>query len=95
VTDHQAAVLLLDLVLIVTLAALAGRAARARGQPAVIGEIVTGILVGPTLFHGSVAATLLPTDVRPYLSAFANLGVVLFMFAVGLELEPGRLRAPT
>ncbi|MEU9607611.1 cation:proton antiporter [Streptomyces sp. NPDC048057] len=91
-TEHQVAILLADLALIVVVAQLAGRAARALGQPPVLGEIVGGILAGPTLFDGAVAETLFPFDVRPSLSALANLGLVLFMFIVGLEFDFGRLR---
>jgi K+:H+ antiporter len=35
------------------------------------------------LFHGKITATLFPVTLRPPLSALANLGVVMFMFAVG------------
>jgi Kef-type K+ transport system membrane component KefB len=93
VTELQVGILLADLALIVVVAWVIGRVARAFGQPAVIGEIIAGILVGPSLFHGAIAHTLFPMDVRPYLSALANLGLVLFMFVVGLELDFGRLRS--
>jgi Kef-type K+ transport system membrane component KefB len=66
------------------------------GQPAVIGEVLGGILIGPTLFGGVLSDTLFPTDIRPFLSALANLGVALFMFIVGLEFDrrllKGKLR---
>lgn len=91
-TDAQVAILLCDLALIVVLARLAGRLARALGQPAVIGEIVAGILAGPSLFHGAIADTLFPVDVRPHLTGLASVGLVLFMFAVGLEFDHERLR---
>lgn len=88
----QIVVLLLDLALVLVLSRLLGALARRFDQPAVIGEILAGILVGPTLFHGVIANTLFPADVRPFLSAFANLGVVLFMFIVGFELDHRLLR---
>ncbi|MFF4032756.1 cation:proton antiporter [Streptomyces sviceus] len=91
-TELQAAILLADLALILVLARLAGRLARALGQPPVLGEIVGGILVGSTLFDGAVAETLFPHEVRPYLGALANIGLVLFMFVVGLEFDFSRLR---
>jgi Kef-type K+ transport system membrane component KefB len=53
----------------------------------VLGEIIAGILLGPTLFHGKITATLFPITLRPPLSALANLGVVMFMFAVGYLLD--------
>lgn len=91
-TETQVAVLLADLGLIIAVAQVIGRIARTAGQPAVIGEIVGGILVGPTLLGGAIADTLFPMDVRPFLSALANLGLVLFMLVVGMEFDFDRLR---
>jgi Kef-type K+ transport system membrane component KefB len=66
------------------------------GQPPVIGEVVGGILLGPS-FLGRVwpdaAAFILPPSVAPSLGMIAQLGVVLYMFLVGLELNPSVLRA--
>ncbi|MFI9243928.1 cation:proton antiporter [Streptomyces sp. NPDC053086] len=91
-TETQVAILLADLALIIVVAQVVGRIARMLGQPAVIGEIVGGVLVGPTLLDGAVADALFPMDVRPYLGALANLGLVLFMFFVGMEFDFDRLR---
>ncbi|WP_244942565.1 cation:proton antiporter domain-containing protein [Streptomyces sioyaensis] len=91
-TELNAAILFADLSLILVMARVAGRIAHRLGQPAVIGEIVGGLLLGPTLFHGALAHALFPVDIRPYLSALANLGLVLFMFVVGCEVDFGRLR---
>ncbi|MBY8849512.1 cation:proton antiporter [Saccharothrix longispora] len=85
-TDHVA-VLLLDLALILLIAHAFGALARRFGQPPVIGEILAGILLGPTLFAGGLSAVVIPADVRPLLSPLANVGVALFMFLVGLELD--------
>src|SRR5262249_58031568 len=66
------------------------------GRAAVMGEVVAGILLGPSLL-GRVAleasAFLLPPSVAPYLGVLAQLGVILYMFLVGLELNAGLLRA--
>ncbi|NLU76579.1 cation/H(+) antiporter [Streptomyces sp. HNM0575] len=86
-TSHQIIFLFVDLALILLLARLLGMAAAKLGQPPVIGEVLAGILLGPTLFHGAISDTLVPTDVRPFLSALANVGVAIFMFIVGLELD--------
>ncbi|QEV19951.1 cation:proton antiporter [Streptomyces alboniger] len=91
-TPSQTLYLLLDLALILGLARLLGAAARALGQPAVIGEILAGVLLGPTLLGANFADTLFPADVRPLLSALAGVGLALFMFAVGLEIDLGVLR---
>ncbi|HVQ91174.1 MAG TPA: cation:proton antiporter [Mycobacteriales bacterium] len=87
---HQVVFLLLDLALIVMLARLLGAVAKRVGQPPVIGEILAGILLGPTLFGDAFSAALFPTDIRPFLTALANVGIAVFMFVVGLELN-GRL----
>lgn len=84
--------LLLDLAVILV-AARAGAAVFARlRQPPVIGEVVVGILLGPTLL-GELSATVFPLETRPLLKAFATIGVVVFMFVVGLEVDRGHLRS--
>jgi Kef-type K+ transport system membrane component KefB len=92
VTDQEVQLFLADLAIIILLARLLGTAAKRLGQPPVLGEIIAGILLGPTLFHGKITATLFPITLRPPLSALANLGVVIFMFAVGYELDLRLLR---
>jgi Kef-type K+ transport system membrane component KefB len=61
----------------------------------VIGEVVAGIALGPSLLgriSPEAAAFLLPASVAPYLSVIAQLGVILFMFLIGLELNLGVLK---
>jgi Kef-type K+ transport system membrane component KefB len=87
VTDEQIQLLLADLAIIIALARLLGAAARKIGQPPVVGEIVAGILLGPTFFGGAITRTLFPADIKMPLSALANLGLVLFMFVVGYEVD--------
>jgi Kef-type K+ transport system membrane component KefB len=84
--------LLLCLVVIVVVARLLGRLARRLGQPAVIGEILGGILLGPTLLDGAVTRTLFPAETRPALAAIADVGVCVFMFLIGLHVDRGLLR---
>jgi Kef-type K+ transport system membrane component KefB len=86
-TDQEVQLFLADLAIIILFAQLLGTVARRLGQPPVIGEILAGILLGPTLFHGKVTAALFPATLRPSLTALANLGVVMFMFAVGYLLD--------
>jgi Kef-type K+ transport system membrane component KefB len=65
------------------------------GQPPVIGEVVGGILLGPSLLGRiwpQAAAFVLPPSVAPYLGVISQLGVILYMFLVGLELNLGMLR---
>jgi Kef-type K+ transport system membrane component KefB len=84
--------LLIDVVLIVAVARLLGALLSRLGQPAVIGEILGGILLGPTLLGADLNAALFPSDVRPALSWLANVGVVVFLFFVGLEVDRALLR---
>jgi Kef-type K+ transport system membrane component KefB len=64
------------------------------GQPPVIGEIVAGLMLGPSLLGQlwpSAYHFLLPQESAPYLGILAKVGVVLFMFLVGLEFDPSLL----
>lgn len=89
---HQTTSLLLGLAAIVILARVLGALARRLGQPAVIGEVVAGIALGPTLFHGAISDALFPGSIRPLLGALAAVGVAVFMFIVGLEWDATLIR---
>lgn len=80
------------LALIVVLARIFGAAARRLGQPPVIGEIVAGIALGPSLFGQSFTESLFPLELRPTFSAVADVGLVLFMFIIGYELDTKLIR---
>jgi len=86
-TDQQVQLFLFDLALIIVLARLLGAAAKRIGQPPVLGEIIGGILLGPTLWSGWITKHLFPATMTAPLNALANLGLVLFMFVVGYELD--------
>lgn len=62
------------------------------GQPPVIGEVVAGIVLGPSLLGPEVSALILPPSVATFLSVIAQLGVLLYMFIVGLELRADLIR---
>lgn len=86
---------LLALAAVVALGRLVGTAFSYLGQPPVIGEVVAGIMLGPSLLGRvapDAAAYLLPPAVAPFLGVIAQLGVILYMFLVGLELNAGLLR---
>ncbi|MFC0599005.1 cation:proton antiporter [Streptomyces palmae] len=86
-SSSQTTALLLALALIAAVARLGGAAARRCGQPAVVGEIVAGILLGPTVLPAQVTEALFPPAIRGELSAFADIGLALFMFALGMEFD--------
>ena len=90
--DRTAAVFI-AVVFIVILARVLGRLFRRIGQPPVVGEILAGILLGTSLlgqFHSgdrSLTTILFPADVKQIMQVLANLGLVIFMFIIGLELD--------
>jgi Kef-type K+ transport system membrane component KefB len=86
---------LLALALVITTARLLGTLFRVAHQPPVIGEILAGILLGPSLLGRltpAVSHYLLPVTVAPFLNVISQVGVILYMFLVGLELDPGLMR---
>jgi Kef-type K+ transport system membrane component KefB len=85
-----------DIALVFVIASLLGAAARKCGQPTVIGQIITGIILGPSLLGrlpGHLTSHLFPSHALPYLNVLSQVAVVIFMFAVGYEIEFGTLRA--
>jgi Kef-type K+ transport system membrane component KefB len=87
--------LILQLAVIVVAARLLGFAARRLGQTPVIGEIAAGVLLGPSLLGWLAPGTsgfLFPAASMPILQLLSQIGVLLFMFVVGVELEPAYLR---
>src|SRR5688572_29555748 len=89
---------LLAMAVVIVVARLFGWLFRLINQPPVIGEVVAGIVLGPSLL-GRVSPELhefiLPPSVAPYLGVLAQVGVILYMFLVGLELDTTLLRKRT
>ena len=82
--------LLVALVVIISVARIMGLVFKRIHQPAVIGEVVGGIILGPSILgriSPEAMTWILPPEVAPYLSSFAQIGLMLYMFLVGLELD--------
>jgi Kef-type K+ transport system membrane component KefB len=87
--------LILQLVMIVGAARLCGAALAWLGQPRVVGEMLAGILLGPSVLGQlapALSLALFPVGSLVPLQALAQVGVLLFMFVVGLDLDVGVLR---
>ncbi|MEU6219579.1 cation:proton antiporter [Streptomyces sp. NPDC047022] len=93
--DMNLAVMFADIGLVLLVGAGLGRLAQRLKQPAVVGEILAGILLGPSvlgLLPGHLTTRIFPAEVRTLLSAVSQVGLVLFMFVVGWEFEKRLVR---
>jgi Kef-type K+ transport system membrane component KefB len=89
---------LLALVVVLVVARILGVLFRKLNQPQVMGEVVAGILLGPSFLGWlapGIASQVLPVNAAPYLAVIAQVGVVLYMFLVGLELDTDLLQKRT
>ncbi|HWU86462.1 MAG TPA: cation:proton antiporter [Kofleriaceae bacterium] len=81
--------------LVIACARLAGLVARRLRQPMVVAEIVAGIALGPSLLgwlSPGAEAAIFPTGSLSHLSIVSQIGLLLFMFLVGLEFDAEMLR---
>jgi Kef-type K+ transport system membrane component KefB len=84
-----------DIALVVAFSLVLGGLLGRVGQPMVIGQMLTGLLLGPSLLGrlpGHLTRHLFPPAVLPALTTLAQVGVVIFMFTVGYEIDLGSLR---
>ena len=89
---------LVALLVIVVTARILGAIFRWLHQPQVMGEVIAGLLLGPSFLGWlapKVSSQLLPPAIAPFLAVIAQVGIILFMFLVGLELDTGLLRQRT
>ncbi|MDQ1347718.1 MAG: hypothetical protein QG573_1091 [Acidobacteriota bacterium] len=87
--------LFLQFAIILAACRLVGWLVRPLGQPQVVAEMITGVLLGPSLF-GLLApglhAQLFPKQILPIIYVIAQIGLVLYMFLIGLEFDLDLIR---
>jgi Kef-type K+ transport system membrane component KefB len=89
------ALLLAQIVTIILVARILGMLFKKIGQPSVIGEIIAGILLGPSFighFFPGFSAVLFPVQSLGNLHILSQIGLIMFMFIVGMELDLKVLR---
>lgn len=87
--------LMLAIAAVLLVARAVGAVMRRLGQPQVMGEVLGGIALGPSLlghFASDAQHLLFPEEVVPLLGGAADIGLAFYMFLVGLELDLGALR---
>jgi len=88
--QHPLAILLIQIVTIVLVARIFGWVFKKIGQPSVIGEIIAGIVLGPSFFGAyfpELSGALFPAASLGNLNLLAQIGLILFMFVIGMELD--------
>ncbi|MDO9275384.1 MAG: cation:proton antiporter [Lutibacter sp.] len=88
--EHPLAILLAQIITIIFVARFFGWVCKKIGQPTVIGEIIAGIVLGPSLigmYFPEFSATLFPTQSLGNLQFLSQIGLILFMFVIGMELD--------
>lgn len=87
---HPLSILLAQIITIIVVARILGWICKKIGQPTVIGEIIAGILLGPSLVGSLLPGfsdALFPVSSLGNLQFLSQIGLILFMFMVGMELE--------
>lgn len=88
--NESLAILLLQILSIILVARIFGWFFRKIGQQSVIGEMVAGIVLGPSLlglYFPEFSNTLFPAESLGNLKLFSQIGLIFFMFVIGMELD--------
>ena len=94
-TSFDLPLLLVQIIVVLVVARLTGALVRRLGQPQVVGEMIAGIALGPSVLGSlapQVTALLFPAGSLAFLNTLSQIGLVVFMFLVGLELDPKIVR---
>ncbi len=84
--------LLFELSILISVAKLAGLLSSKLGQPAVLGEILAGLLLGPSLLNVPALPFLASPHLAETISELAELGVIFLMFVAGMEVDLAQMR---
>ncbi|MBK7029316.1 MAG: cation:proton antiporter [Bacteroidales bacterium] len=87
--QHPLSILLLQILIIILISRLFAFLFQKIKQPAVIGEVMAGILLGPSflgLFFPGIFTFVFPQDSLVNLQFLSQIGLILFMFIIGMEL---------
>jgi Kef-type K+ transport system membrane component KefB len=85
----------LAVAIVIVVARLFGILAVRIGQPRVVGEVIAGIALGPSLLGAispNLQAAIFPTDILVPFGVAANLGLIFFMFLIGMEVDQKQLK---
>ena len=88
-TDDPLSLFLIQIIIILVLVRIVAKLLGRLRQPPVIGEIIAGILLGPSVFGyiPNFSNAIFPTSSLTVLNVFAQIGLIFFMFFLGLEVD--------
>lgn len=93
--QNPLSILLVQIITIILVARFFGWVCKKIGQPSVVGEIIAGIVLGPSLlgmFYPEFSGMLFPKESLGNLQFLSQIGLILFMFVIGMELDLKALR---
>jgi K+:H+ antiporter len=93
--DQIVVAFFLAALVVMLFARLVGSVMPKLGQPRVMGEVLAGIILGPTVFGAldpGLQSKLFSSDIVPFIGVAANLGLIFYMFLIGLEVDLEQVR---